>query len=87
MELVPYDPKKVNNYQIGRDTFYQLRDKLLAMTHKQREAIPAIEVGRADLIIAGLAIIEAMMEKWNYDSFISVDAGLLEGNWINSYTK
>jgi exopolyphosphatase/guanosine-5'-triphosphate,3'-diphosphate pyrophosphatase len=87
MELVPYDPKKVNNYQIGRDTFYQLRDKLLAMTHKQREAIPAIEAGRADLIIAGLAIIEAIMEKWNYDSFISVDAGLLEGNWINSYAK
>jgi len=28
-----------------------------------------------------------MMEKWNYNSFISVDAGLLEGNWINSYTK
>lgn len=87
MELDPYDPKKVNNYQMERDTFYQLRDKLLAMTHKQRESIPAIEAGRADLIIAGLSIIEAMMEKWNYDSFISVDAGLLEGNWINSYTK
>lgn len=87
MELDHYDPKKVNNYQMERDTFYQLRDKLLAMTHKQRESIPAIEAGRADLIIAGLSIIEAMMEKWNYDSFISVDAGLLEGNWINSYTK
>ena len=37
--------------------------------------------------IAGLAIIEAIMEKWDYDSFISVDAGLLEGNWINSYAK
>jgi exopolyphosphatase/guanosine-5'-triphosphate,3'-diphosphate pyrophosphatase len=87
MELVPYDPQKVNNHQIERASFYQLRDKLLAMNHKQREAIPAIEAGRADLIIAGLAIIEAMMEKWNYDSFISVDAGLLEGNWINSYVK
>ena len=87
MELVPYDPQKVNNHQIERDTFYQLRDRLLAMNHKQREAIPAIEAGRADLIIAGLSIIEAIMEKWNYDSFISVDAGLLEGNWINSYSK
>jgi exopolyphosphatase/guanosine-5'-triphosphate,3'-diphosphate pyrophosphatase len=87
MELAPYDPKKVNNFQIERDTFYQLRDKLLTMTHKQRESVPAIEAGRADLIIAGLSIIEAIMEKWNYDSFISVDAGLLEGNWINSYAK
>ncbi|NOR72845.1 MAG: Ppx/GppA family phosphatase, partial [Mariprofundaceae bacterium] len=87
MELDPYDPQKVNNYQMESAAFYQLRDKLLAMTHKQREAIPAIETGRADLIIAGLAIIEAIMEKWDYDSFISVDAGLLEGNWINSYMK
>jgi len=87
MNLAPYDPKKVNNHRIEGDAFYHLRDKLLAMDHKQRESIPAIEAGRADLIIAGLSIIEAMMEKWNYDSFITVDAGLLEGNWINSYAK
>ncbi|MCF7821205.1 MAG: Ppx/GppA family phosphatase [Mariprofundaceae bacterium] len=87
MGLAPYDAEKVNNYQMGRNDFHRLRDKLLAMTHRQRESIPAIEAGRADLIIAGLAIIEAMMEKWNYDSFITVDAGLLEGNWINSYKK
>ncbi len=87
MELVPYDPKKVNNYKIESAAFYQLRDRLLAMDHKHREAIPAIEAGRADLIIAGLSIVEAIMETWNYDSFITVDAGLLEGNWINSYIK
>ncbi len=87
MELTPYDPEKVNNYQIDRAVFYQLRDRLLAMNYSQREAIPAIEAGRADLIIAGLSIIEAIMEKWNYDSFITVDAGLLEGNWISSYVK
>jgi len=85
MELVPYDSEKVNNYKIDNTAFYQLRDRLLAMNHKQRESIPAIEPGRADLIIAGLAIIEAIMEKWDYGSFITVDAGLLEGNWINSY--
>lgn len=85
MSLVPYDPEKVNNYQIESDAFYQLRDRLLTMNHKQRESIPAIETGRADLIIAGLAIIEAIMEKWNYASFTTVDAGLLEGNWIKSY--
>jgi len=85
MGLSPYDPQQVNNYRIERDAFYQLRDRLLAMNHQQRETIPAIEAGRADLIIAGLASIETMMEKWNYNRLISVDAGLLEGNWINSY--
>ncbi|MDT8377028.1 MAG: Ppx/GppA phosphatase family protein [Mariprofundaceae bacterium] len=87
MGLVPYDPQQVNNHRIERSAFYQLRDRLLAMNHVQRESVPGIETGRADLIIAGLAIIEAIMEKWNYDSFITVDAALLEGNWISSYAK
>jgi len=85
MNLTPYDPQKVNNHRMESDDFYQLRDQLLAMTHEQRETIPAIEAGRADLIIAGLAIIETMMEEWHYNGLITVDAGLLEGNWINSY--
>lgn len=85
MNLVPYDPLQVNNHQISHEDFIRLRDQLLELNHDQRQAIPAIESGRADLIIAGLAIIEAIMEKWNYRNLITVDAGLLEGNWLASY--
>jgi exopolyphosphatase/guanosine-5'-triphosphate,3'-diphosphate pyrophosphatase len=85
MNLVPYDAKQVNNYQIHQNVFTSLRDGLLTMNHEQRQNIPAVETGRADLIIAGLAIIEAIMEKWNYSQFVTVDAGLLEGNWLASY--
>ena len=85
MNLVPYDPDQVNNHQISHGEFIRLRDQLLSLNHNQRQNIPAIESGRADLIIAGLAIIEAIMEKWNYNHFITVDAGLLEGNWLASY--
>jgi len=85
MEMATYDAHRINNHRIDRDTFISLRDRLLIMTHAEREAHPAIEPGRADLLIAGLAIIEAIMKRWNYDALISVDAGLLEGNWLNSY--
>ncbi|MES0370726.1 MAG: Ppx/GppA phosphatase family protein [Mariprofundaceae bacterium] len=85
MNLVPYDPEQVNNHQISHENFISLRNHLLNLNHEQRQNIPAIEPGRADLIIAGLAIIEAIMEKWGYKSLITVDAGLLEGNWLDSY--
>ncbi|OIO70032.1 MAG: hypothetical protein CO186_02465 [Zetaproteobacteria bacterium CG_4_9_14_3_um_filter_49_83] len=82
LDLSPYDASIINNHRMSRETFYQLRDRLLLMTHDERQAIRTIEQGRADLIIAGLAIIEAIMEKWDYKEMIVVDAGLLEGAWL-----
>jgi len=83
LELSTYDADIVNNHCIKKQRFFALRDQLLAMTHQERQAIPAIEQGRADLMIAGLAIIESIFERWHYESLIIVDAGLLEGTWLN----
>lgn len=85
LEMDTYDAHRINNACMSREEFTTLRNRLLALTHEERQAIPAIEAGRADLIIAGLAIIEAIMDRWNYNALISVDAGLLEGNWLASY--
>ena len=82
MELVPYDADAVNNHVMTRRAFLDLRDRLCAMTHAERQALPTIEEGRADLIIAGLAIVEAVMDRWGFDAMTVVDAGLLEGAWL-----
>ncbi len=81
--LIDYDADIVNNHRIPKQRFFELRDQLLAMTHLERQSIPAIELGRADLMIAGLAIIESIFERWqHYENLITVDAGLLEGAWL-----
>jgi len=85
LDMTTYDAHRINNHVMQRDEFTELKERLLAMNHAEREKVPSIESGRADLIIAGLAIIEAIMERWNYPALISVDAGLLEGNWLRSY--
>ncbi len=82
LDLVPYDTEAINNHVITRPDFFALRDRLLSLPHIQRQAIRAIEEGRADLMVAGLAIIETVLTRWNYDKLIVVDAGLLEGAWI-----
>jgi len=84
LDLTPYDAGIINNHVIARGDFLALRDRLLSLTHDQRQAMRTIEEGRADLMVAGLAVIEAVMTRWNYDELIIVDAGLLEGTWLTA---
>lgn len=84
LNLFPYDANAVNNHEISRSGFCNLRDRLLGLTHAAREAMPTIEAGRADLMVAGLAIIEAILDHWHFDRLITVDAGLLEGVWLSA---
>lgn len=84
LNLFPYDVEKVNNHAVPRDDFLALKHRLQKMTHAERAALPALEAGREDLIIAGMAITEAVMQRWHYHQLITVDAGLLEGAWLES---
>ncbi|MDX8401705.1 MAG: Ppx/GppA family phosphatase [Mariprofundaceae bacterium] len=84
LDLVPYNAEAINNHWMSRAALATLRDRLLAMTHAQRQRIRTIEPGRADLIVAGLAICEAVLERWPRDGFTVVDAGLLEGAWLQA---
>jgi len=79
LDMQVYDASQINNYRMDKATFFTLRDKLLHMSQAQRLAIPALEKGREDVIIAGLAIVETLFEQWGFDAMITVDAGLLEG--------
>ncbi len=82
MNLHPYDADSINNHVITANEFYALRDRLLGLNHIQRQALPTIEQGRADLLVAGLAIIETIIRRWDYRKLSVVDAGLLEGVWL-----
>ncbi|MDQ7004007.1 MAG: Ppx/GppA phosphatase family protein [Ghiorsea sp.] len=78
-----YDASQINNYRMDKAIFFALKDKLLHMSQAQRLAIPALEKGREDVIIAGLAIVEALFEYWEFEELVTVDAGLLEGLLLN----
>ncbi|MDQ6995571.1 MAG: Ppx/GppA family phosphatase, partial [Mariprofundaceae bacterium] len=82
LEMHTYDANLINNHHISYSRFLQLKQRLLSMTHEQRQAMPSIEAGRADLMIAGLAIIDTVFQRWAYQDMTVVDAGLLEGAWL-----
>lgn len=84
LDLYPYDIARINNHRMPYAGFIALRDRLLDMNHDERQALRTIEPGRADLIVAGLAIIDAIFTRWHYPELIVVDAGLLEGAWLEA---
>ncbi len=86
LNLFPYDADIINNHVITWSDLLGLRDQLLRMTCAERARLPALERGREDLIIAGLAITEAVMRRWGYRELVCVDAGLLEGVWLAGNT-
>jgi exopolyphosphatase/guanosine-5'-triphosphate,3'-diphosphate pyrophosphatase len=74
-----YRAEQIDGYVMDRNRFNHLRDQLLNMSNQERLTIPALEKGREDVIVAGIAIIDVLFERWSYDALISVDSGLLEG--------
>ena len=77
--MARYDAEVINHHWMTRPAFDQLRRRLCAMTHAQRQAEPSIEPGRADLIVAGAAIVDGIFARWNHPTLRCVDAGLMEG--------
>jgi len=77
-----YDANIINNHCISKQRFMKIRQQLCSMKLAQRQNIPAIEAARADLMVAGMAIIETIFERWQHDKLYIVDAGLLEGAWL-----
>ncbi|MCK5307619.1 MAG: Ppx/GppA family phosphatase [Zetaproteobacteria bacterium] len=78
-DLTSYTPESVNNYRIDRGKIEWHYHHLASMTLEERRAIPALEEGREDLIIAGTAILIETMKAFKFDETIVSDSGLLEG--------
>jgi exopolyphosphatase / guanosine-5'-triphosphate,3'-diphosphate pyrophosphatase len=54
-------------------------DRLLTQSHKERAAEPCIGPDRADLVLAGAAILQAVQELWPCERVRVADRGLREG--------
>ena len=77
--LPRYDRSKVDgcwlNVEEVRDTTYDL----LARSYEERVAEPCIGRDRADLVLAGCAILEALLRTWPCERLRVADRGLREG--------
>ncbi|HXE98602.1 MAG TPA: hypothetical protein VN642_19525 [Dongiaceae bacterium] len=79
LEMDDYDYRKVNNFVVNRGDIAEIFQRLSSLTPRERLSVKGLEKGREDLIIAGLAIITSVMDRFGFDRLKVSDFGLLEG--------
>jgi exopolyphosphatase/guanosine-5'-triphosphate,3'-diphosphate pyrophosphatase len=77
--LKRYDRRRVDGLWMSRAECEATADRLLAVDVKGRALEPCIGPERADLVLAGAAILQAVQELWPCDRVRVADRGLREG--------
>ena len=77
--LERYDRNRVDGCWLDCGDVQRVTYGLMRRTHEQRVAEPCIGRERADLVLAGCAILEALMRTWPTNRLRVADRGLREG--------
>ncbi len=78
-KLPRYDRARVDGSHLERGTIERLCRDIAAMSYDERAGHPCIGVERADLVVAGCAILEAICRTWPVGQLRVADRGLREG--------
>ena len=79
LDLPRYDRRKVDGVWLSDDEVTAMQAKLLSWDFAGRAANPCIGPDRADLVLAGCAILEAIRRRWPSPRMRVADRGLREG--------
>ncbi|MGF9693303.1 Ppx/GppA phosphatase family protein [Rhizobium sp. 0TCS1.26] len=79
LDLPRYDRRKVDGLWLTDDEVSAMQAKLLSWDFEGRAANPCIGPDRADLVLAGCAILEAIRRRWPSTRMRVADRGLREG--------
>jgi exopolyphosphatase/guanosine-5'-triphosphate,3'-diphosphate pyrophosphatase len=79
LRLPRYDRRRVDGCWLECTDVRKVTNNLLDQTYEQRVAEPCIGRDRADLVLAGCAILEALMRAWPTKRLRVADRGLREG--------
>lgn len=77
--LPRYDRNQVDGIWLKVPEIEQITGRLLGQTYDERIAEPCIGRERADLVLAGCAILEAILRLWPAERLRVADRGLREG--------
>ena len=79
LNLPRYDRNRVDGIWMTRKQCENATDRLLGVSAAERAAQPCIGADRADLVLAGAAILQAVQELWPCKNVRVADRGLREG--------
>jgi len=77
--LKRYERSRIDGQWLKRDDIVKISGTIVTRDFPGRAAIPCIGTDRADLILPGCAILDAIMDNWPCDTLRVADRGLREG--------
>ena len=79
LALPSYDRRAVDGLHVPTEAMQKISAMIAGMDYDERSALPCIGNERADLVVAGCAILEAIMEIWPAPNLGVADRGIREG--------
>ncbi|HEX8055542.1 MAG TPA: Ppx/GppA phosphatase family protein [Novosphingobium sp.] len=79
LDLPQYDRRAVDGLIVPAASMRAISTRLSSMAMSERRELPCIGRERADLVVAGCAILEAILDIWPADRLGVADRGIREG--------
>ncbi|MBS1239489.1 MAG: Exopolyphosphatase, partial [Proteobacteria bacterium] len=79
LDLPQYDRKAVDGLIVPAEAMREISTKLSTLSPAERRQLPCIGNERADLVVAGCAILEAILDIWPAERLGVADRGIREG--------
>ena len=79
LELPQYDRRAVDGLVVPAESMRDISRRLSTMTPTERIAVPCIGRERSDLVVAGCAILESILDIWPAERLGIADRGIREG--------
>lgn len=79
LELAAYDRSIVDGLIVPTGAMREVSERLAHMTIAERSRVPCIGSERADLVVAGCAILETILDLWPAERLGIADRGIREG--------
>ena len=79
LALEVYDPDSIHHYPLSRQALNSLYRSLTGMPLKDRIGMPMLPEGRADVIVAGAAILSRILARWSFDRVVVSEKDILDG--------
>lgn len=77
--LSAYQPEKIHLSRLSAAQVGDLTERLLAMTHAERAALPVLHPGRVDVIGGGALVLQSVVERFGLAEVLVSESDILDG--------
>ncbi len=87
LAMETYDPVRVHKAVVPETTLEEVLRLLASMTEDERERVVGLEPKRASVIVAGMLILQCVLQVLSHDSFTVSESDILQGIIMTEHEK